>query len=283
MRRKGPHNAPWLGRNKMKLPFLKWLRKSGNGAKADTSGVRRFEIAADAANLAEITTHGPFSFRKLASDSVADDGAEAADTETNIDIWIIPAETMPRLARENDVLSAEERRHADQINHKYHRIRYIAVRTTLRFALSHRVQDAIQGDGWKISTPPFGKPQICSEQANCSFSITHADDFSVIAIAPDTTVGIDAEKIDNAKIKHLPLDCLSENEQKRLKAKTRDDQYYDFFRFWTLKEAYTKALGVGLSADFERIEFDLDEAGPASGKAPSNSAEEEQYEQLTQK
>jgi len=30
-----------------------------------------------------------------------------------------------------------------------------------------------------------------------------------------------------------------------------------FFWMWTLKEAYTKALGLGLGFDFKRIEFDV--------------------------
>lgn len=30
-----------------------------------------------------------------------------------------------------------------------------------------------------------------------------------------------------------------------------------FFLIWTLKEAYTKALGLGLGFDFKRIEYDV--------------------------
>ncbi|THU92123.1 hypothetical protein K435DRAFT_862769 [Dendrothele bispora CBS 962.96] len=34
----------------------------------------------------------------------------------------------------------------------------------------------------------------------------------------------------------------------------------NFFWIWTLKEAYTKALGIGLGFDFSRVEFDLTSA-----------------------
>jgi len=34
------------------------------------------------------------------------------------------------------------------------------------------------------------------------------------------------------------------------------DALYHFYLIWTLKEAYTKALGLGLGFDFKRIEYD---------------------------
>jgi phosphopantetheinyl transferase len=262
----------------MKLPFLKWLRKRKKSPRA-TAATPRFEIAADGGDAGTVFENGTFRFRQLASQNAA----EVADHASEIDLWIIPVEAMPRLAREHDVLSEDERRHAAQINHNCHRIRYTAVRTALRFALSHRVEDTIESGNWRISTPPNGKPQICSEQANCSFSITHSDDFSVIAIAPDSTVGIDAERVDNAKLKHLPFECLSENEQQRMKAKAEDEQYYDFFRFWTLKEAYTKAIGLGLFVDFDSIEFNLGCAWSAADTTAANAVGTEKYELLTLK
>lgn len=263
----------------MKIPFLNWLRKTKKSERAAATAAPRFEITADGNGAGAILENGDFRFRQLASETVR----HSCDHTSEIDIWIIPTEAMPRLARTHDVLSADERRHAEQINHRNHRIRYTAVRTALRFALSHRMQNAIESENWRISTPPSGKPQICSEQANCSFSITHADDFSVIAIAPNTTVGIDAERVDNTKLKNLPIECLSENELKRMKAKAEDEQYYDFFRFWTLKEAYTKALGLGLFVDFENIEFDLEAATAGTAPVGLNSAETEKYELLTLK
>ena len=263
----------------MKIPFLNWLRKSKKNARPAAAATPRFEIAANGAGAGVILEDGDFRFRQLASETVQ----HGSDHASEIDIWIIPTEAMPRLARTHDILSADERRHAGQINHKNHRIRYTAVRTALRFALSHRMQNAIQSENWRISTPPSGKPQICAEQANCSFSITHADDFSVIAIAPNTTVGIDAERIDNTKLKNLPIECLSQNEQQRMKAKAEDEQYYDFFRFWTLKEAYTKALGLGLFVDFDSIEFDLEAAVNGTAPVGQNSADTEKYELLTLK
>ena len=258
----------------MVLHLLRSLRKIGSGVRADAVS-RRAGAQSRAGTDADA-----LSYKQLnhASDTIEPN--HSTDGSGEIDVWVVPSRIMPELARSMEALSDEEREHAAKINHKHHRIRYIAVRSALRFALSHRFQNALSSRQWRISTPPFGKPQVCSDQANCSFSITHADEFSVIAIAPEHTVGIDAERLDAAKLKHMPMEFLSANEQERLNAKARDDQYYDFFRFWTLKEAYTKAVGMGLSLDFGEIEFDLADDPASNG---TTAIDDEQYELMTLK
>lgn len=46
--------------------------------------------------------------------------------------------------------------------------------------------------------------------------------------------------------KRAVLDCASS-----------DDGTEHLFRLWTLKEAYTKTLGLGMGFDFARIEYDV--------------------------
>jgi 4'-phosphopantetheinyl transferase len=40
---------------------------------------------------------------------------------------------------------------------------------------------------------------------------------------------------------------------------SHDEGLRRFFWIWTLKEAYTKALGLGLGFDFRRVEFDVEQ------------------------
>jgi phosphopantetheinyl transferase len=41
---------------------------------------------------------------------------------------------------------------------------------------------------------------------------------------------------------------------------TSHSELHAFFRLWCLKEAYTKALGLGLGLDLLKIEFRMDQA-----------------------
>lgn len=62
---------------------------------------------------------------------------------------------------------------------------------------------------------------------------------------------------------------LAEGEREYLRRSSTDDRLTDIFLLWTLKEAYTKALGLGLGFDFSRIEYDFDNRTlEIDGRAP---------------
>ena len=92
-----------------------------------------------------------------------------------------------------------------------------------------------------------GKPSLfyCPYQ----FSISHTDGLCVVAISIDE-VGVDVEKIKPYRLKieriFTPLDCefINGSEQKER----------TFYQIWTSKEAYVKALGTGLSTQFNSFE-----------------------------
>jgi 4'-phosphopantetheinyl transferase len=50
---------------------------------------------------------------------------------------------------------------------------------------------------------------------------------------------------------------LTESERTYLTGQVSNEQLSDIFLLWTLKEAYSKALGLGLGLDFSRIEYDF--------------------------
>lgn len=63
---------------------------------------------------------------------------------------------------------------------------------------------------------------------------------------------------------------LAESEQSFLIRSNASEQLSDIFLLWTLKEAYSKALGLGLGFDFSRLAFDFSaQTLKVDGAAPS--------------
>lgn len=88
------------------------------------------------------------------------------------------------------------------------------------------------------------------------FNLSHSSDLIACAITKNGRVGIDVEYI-----KYLDFDLarqfLNEDEIQYAKKK-HDDMLISFlYKIWTLKEAYLKALGIGLLRDPRSFGFDM--------------------------
>jgi len=99
----------------------------------------------------------------------------------------------------------------------------------------------------------YGKPYI-KEYPNIFFSISHTDGLALCAIS-DAEIGADCEKIGNYDDGVAKM-ISSTNEYEYLN-KTNDKNRM-FFKLWTLKESYIKAIGMGLSMPLNSFEFELD-------------------------
>ncbi len=82
------------------------------------------------------------------------------------------------------------------------------------------------------------------------FNISHAGEYVVCAISKTSTVGIDVEEI-----KDIPLIEFQENfsKQEWLNICEDDDKLRAFYKQWTKKEAFLKAIGMGLNIPLNQI------------------------------
>lgn len=93
-------------------------------------------------------------------------------------------------------------------------------------------------------------------------SLSHSHSMIVCAVNPSGQVGVDVEKKREVNLA-IVNEFLSEQEQEVLKAnQSVEDKLSILFLYWTLKEAYLKALGIGIkNINLSSLEFDLT-AGP---------------------
>jgi len=110
------------------------------------------------------------------------------------------------------------------------------------------------GAGRPSLAPPFNAGGL-------DFNLAHTRGLVVLAVARDLEIGIDVERYD----KHAPLAAarryFSREEVAALEALPRDAHPRRFLRLWTLKEAYLKAIGSGISGGLGSMTFHLDAGG----------------------
>ena len=175
-----------------------------------------------------------------------------------VELWIADAASAEWLTSHIHVLSEAERAEFAAIAQPAARWIAMSARITLRVALSDAVDGAIAPCEWEFVKGANGKKQVAAHQPQIHFSVSHNDEAAVVAISRYHALGIDIEANGTEANEDVIEMFFSAAEAASLD-KNAQRRSAQFTRFWTLKEAYTKMTGEGLSADFATIEFDATE------------------------
>lgn len=100
-----------------------------------------------------------------------------------------------------------------------------------------------------------GKPSL-AEYPDVKYNLSHADGIAACVVG-DRECGIDCEKVRPFRPNVLKR-AFSENEKALIGSAPENERDLLFFRLWTLKEAYVKALGVGIAYPLDTVEFSFD-------------------------
>lgn len=106
----------------------------------------------------------------------------------------------------------------------------------------------------------YGKLKLAG--ANPHFSLSHEGSWTALAVCKQAEVGIDLEAIKPLNREEMDWP-LSPVERQHLSEVTPEDLPQAFFRYWTLKEAFIKGLGLGVSFPLE--DFDMTPFGETPG------------------
>lgn len=92
-----------------------------------------------------------------------------------------------------------------------------------------------------------GPPRIDWPRTDITFSLSHAGNHWLLAVARGRRVGVDIEVSQGTAITGLARDSLSPAERVYLKSQHRGRRDEVVYRCWTRKEAVLKACGIGLA------------------------------------
>jgi len=155
-------------------------------------------------------------------------------------------------------LAAEERERAARFVRARDRNQFILARGLVRTALS-RLTTTVQPVDWRFVADSFGRPVLAGPMAGkLHFSLSHTDGCVACVVSTSRFVGVDVEATDRP-CSHLEIaeHAFSAAEIADLRASSGSAAISRFFDYWTLKEAYVKARGMGLRLPLDRFSMQV--------------------------
>jgi 4'-phosphopantetheinyl transferase len=161
------------------------------------------------------------------------------------------------LRRYESLLSADERARMSRFHFAHNRHQYLITRALIRTSLS--AYYPVEPAAWQFSKNRYGKPEIRHPDASLAirFNLSHTHGLTVCAITHHHDIGVDAEDSQRStRAGFLSLGSyFSTQEIEDLSKVPEDQQQQRFFDYWTLKESYIKARGLGLAIPLDKFSF----------------------------
>lgn len=166
------------------------------------------------------------------------------------------------LASYADLLSGEEHERHQRLRFAKDRHEYLVTRALARWTLSRHFD--VDPGAWIFREGEHGKPSIAAPECGQTihFNLSNTAGLVVCFVSGDCEVGVDAEDARReVEVLDLARRFFAPSEFRELETLPPERQSDRFFQYWTLKEAFLKAQGVGLSAPLSEFGFFFNEGG----------------------
>lgn len=162
------------------------------------------------------------------------------------------------------LLPAAEQARAQRFHFRRDWESYTAAHALLRGTLSLLAAGAglsVAPADWRFSIGAHGKPEPILPEGAPPFrvNLSHTRGLAAVAVALDREVGVDVEWLDRTNLTidladrfFAPAECA------QLVGLSPEAEKDALFAFWTLKEAYIKAVGMGLALPLGAFAYTLD-------------------------
>lgn len=177
-----------------------------------------------------------------------------------VHVWRVDLEQPENvLERFRGVMDVEEIDRANRFHFEKHRRHFITGRGFLRHVLARYVN--ANPEAVKFSYGAYGKPSVSGLQ----FNMSHSHNVGILALAENRELGVDVE--------HIRADFATEDIARRFFSRAEvegfnslpvNERVAAFFRCWTRKEAYIKAIGLGMSQPLDEFDVTLRPEEPAT-------------------
>jgi len=159
------------------------------------------------------------------------------------------------LEQYRELLTEAERMQETRYFFAHDRKRYLVTRALTRTVLSK--YSSVRPHDWLFVNDRYGRPLVANAEANSlAFNISHTKGLIALAVTNGGAIGVDVE---NLQAREGSLEIadrfFSPSETAILRETSHECLQYRFFEYWTFKEAYIKARGMGLSLPLDKFSF----------------------------
>ncbi|MDG4764515.1 4'-phosphopantetheinyl transferase superfamily protein [Solwaraspora sp. WMMD406] len=199
----------------------------------------------------------------------APDTAEGVPDLVGAQVWLLAESAVPRLAADvppAEVLSADELARIGRLATPGARRRRLGGRLMSRLLLARHA--GVRPGALSFVTGPYGRPELSPNPWGLRFNVSHTGGLIACVVTRGVPCGVDVQG--PLRPETLPglRSALTEREQARLADLDPHDQASAIVDVWAVKEAYTKAIGVGLHYGFGRFEVHGAPGGPVAVHDP---------------
>ncbi len=153
-------------------------------------------------------------------------------------------------------LNVEDQARFQRFKHLDASHQFLIGRSLLRQSLSQALQQP--APSFSFTTSSHGRPQLAAD-TSVNFNVSHTQGLVAVTLADEPWLGIDVESASrDGSTLEIADRFFHPSECQAITGPAQEwQQRENFFRFWTLKEAYVKALGDGLQRSLQSFYFSL--------------------------
>lgn len=180
-----------------------------------------------------------------------------------IRVWRIPLDpSAPPAEHGIATLTDDERARAARFRFDRDRNRWLGAHVALRRILGAEL--GVAAERIRYLRGPAGKPAVAwPADTGLEFNLSDSGDLALLALSRIGPVGVDVEHLERIPdFSTIAESHFADDERRALLALPSPDQLEGFYRIWTRKEAYIKAIGIGLGFALDRFAVTLAREAP---------------------
>jgi len=179
--------------------------------------------------------------------------------KNEIHLWQVNPDLITQaelLNKYKDLLSDDETKKQQRYKFAHDRHDALITRAFVRDLLSYYAD--IAPSDWRFDKGVKDKPEIVNPPLPLRFNLSHTKGLIICAVTLADDIGCDVENTTRSNdVLAIANRYFSASETNALFSLPTEQQRHRFFDYWTLKESYIKAWGLGLAIPLKDFSFNI--------------------------